>query len=148
MNNIVLAGIACTALAFAPTASADVPGLAPFVGQWYGMRESVVIDSSGNGHFHYMDFNLCPSCSMADTKYSTVDYTLTSVSNGTASGSVTASSDTQGYTIGGSSGVLGVGKPVTTKLSPKSSGETLQLTIGGVGEGMFCTAANAHQCGD
>src|SRR5271170_667277 len=47
-----------------PAASADVPGLAPFAREWDGMRESIVIDLTGQGHFHYM--TACASCSMAD----------------------------------------------------------------------------------
>ena len=54
------------ALALAAPAAADVPGLAPFVGTWSGMRESVAIDNTGTAHFHYQDSNACRSCSIAD----------------------------------------------------------------------------------
>ena len=72
------------------------------------MRQSVVIDLTGHGHFHYM--MACASCSMADMPYGTMDFTLTSVSDGTASGSVTVSSDPQhpvgepGHSYAGPSG--------------------------------------------
>ena len=47
-----------------PAATGGLPGLPPFVREWDGMRESVVIDRTGHGHFHYM--MACASCSMAD----------------------------------------------------------------------------------
>jgi hypothetical protein len=36
MNKIALTGLATAAAVFAPPATADVPGLAPFVGSWLG----------------------------------------------------------------------------------------------------------------
>ena len=80
------------------------------------MRESVVIDATGHGHFHYM--MACASCSMADMPYGTLDFTLISVSGGTASGSVTASSDPQHP----------VGEPVAATLAPQ---DTIQWSVGG-----------------
>jgi uncharacterized protein DUF2510 len=112
-------------------ASADVPGLAPFARQWLGMRESIVIDSTGHGHFHYM--MACASCSMADMPYSTLDFTLTSVANGTASGSVTNSSDPANP----------VGEPVSAALAPQ---DTIKWTIGGKDVGLFC-GSNPAWCG-
>jgi hypothetical protein len=50
-------------------ASAGAAELAPFAREWLGMRERIVIDSSGGGHFHYM--GNCASCSMADMPYYT-----------------------------------------------------------------------------
>jgi hypothetical protein len=44
-----------------------------------------VIDLTGHGRFHYV--MACATCSMAEMLYNTLDFTLTSVSNGTASGS-------------------------------------------------------------
>jgi hypothetical protein len=112
-----------------PAASANV--LTPFVREWSGMRESVVIDASGHGRFHYM--MLCASCSMADMPYNTMDFTLTSVSNGVASGSVTASSDPR----------FPLGEPVVITLAPQ---DTIKWTAGGKNEGLFC-GSNPAWCG-
>src|SRR6202043_3235949 len=64
--------------------------LAPFVGRWERHEESLVIDSTGIGTLTYADVRLCPSCSSADAPAGTLVFTLTSVSNGVASGSLTA----------------------------------------------------------
>jgi hypothetical protein len=140
MNKITLTAVWIAAvLALAPPASADVPGLAPFVGTWSGMRESVVIDETGHAHFHYMDSNACQGpCSMADIPYSTLDFVLTSVSNGVAGGSVTASSGTRNKEVG---------EPVTVTLKPQPSGQAIGWTIGGKDEGLFCERAIAAWCG-
>jgi Protein of unknown function (DUF2510) len=114
-----------------PAAIGGVPGLAPFVREWSGMRESVVIDRTGHGHFHYM--MPCASCSMADMPYNTIDFALTSVSNDTATGSITASSDPQ----------LPVGEPVAATLAPQ---DTIQWAIGGKNVGLFC-GSNPGYCG-
>jgi hypothetical protein len=106
-----------------PVAGGGVPGLAPFAREWDGMRESVVIDLTGHGRFHYM--MACATCSMAEMPYNTMDFTFTSVSNGTASGSVTASSDPR----------FPVGEPVVVTLGPR---DTIQWTAGGKNEGLFC----------
>jgi hypothetical protein len=111
--------------------SADLSGLAPFAREWRGMRESVVIESTGHGHYHYM--MACASCSMADMPYNTLDFTLTSVSNGTASGTVTASSDPQ----------FPVGEPVAATLGEQ---DTIQWAVGGKNIGLFC-GSNAALCG-
>jgi hypothetical protein len=97
-----------------------------------------VIDSTGAGHFAYADFKLCQSCPMASVPRSTLDFTLTSVSHGIASGSVTASSDSY-FT----------GKPVTASLAAGSPGQLLQMTVAGLQELPFCNdAAEATgQCG-
>jgi hypothetical protein len=95
------------------------------------MRESVVIESTGHGHYHYM--MACASCSMADMPYNTLDFTLTSVSNGTASGTVTASSDPQ----------FPVGEPVAATLGEQ---DTIQWAVGGKNIGLFC-GSNAALCG-
>jgi serine/threonine protein kinase len=114
-----------------PVASASLPGLAPFAREWRGMRESVEIDLTGHGHFHYM--MACATCSMAEMPYNTLDFTLTSVSNGTASGSVSASSDPH----------FPVGEPVAATLGPQ---DTIQWTVGGKNVGLFC-GSNPAWCG-
>ena len=95
------------------------------------MRESIVIDLAGHGHFHYM--MACATCSMAEMQYSTLDFTITSVSDGAASGSVTASSDPQHP----------IGEPVAATLGPQ---DTLRWTIGGKNVGLFC-GSNPAWCG-
>jgi hypothetical protein len=87
------------------------------------MREGIVIDPTGHGHFHYM--MLCATCSMAEMPYGTMDFTLTSVSNSTANGSVTASSDPR----------FPVGEPVAATLAPR---DTIKWSVGGMDEGLFC----------
>lgn len=140
MNKIALTAVAIAAVVtLAPLASADVPGLAPFVGTWSGVRQSVVIDEAGHAHFRYMDSNACQgSCSMVDMPYSTMEFVLTSVSNGVANGSVTASSGTRSKQLG---------EPVAVTLKPQSSGRAIGWTIGGKDEGLFCEPAIASWCG-
>jgi hypothetical protein len=135
MNKIALAGLATAALVFAPSAAADVPGLAPFVGTWAGMRQTLVIDGSGNGYVTYADFNACPSCSMAAVPRATANFALTSVSGTTASGSITSDSGQ-----GGNSG------PVTATLVAQSYGQTIKLNAGKA-SGLYCAQAIANQCG-
>jgi hypothetical protein len=95
-----------------------------------------VIDSAGTGH---LSAKWCPKC--ATPTENTVDFTLTSVSNDVASGSLTASSDSFYY----------VGEPVTATLRAGSPGQRLDLAIGGVetGTGLFCDSAakTTGQCG-
>ena len=50
-----LAGLATAALVFAPSAAADVPGLAPFVGSWHAHEEGLDIQPNGNGRETYAD---------------------------------------------------------------------------------------------
>jgi hypothetical protein len=114
-----------------PVAIGGVPGLAPFAREWDGMRQSISVDRGGHGHFHYM--MSCASCSMADMPYNTIDFTLTSVSNGTANGNVTASSDPR----------FPVGEPVAATLAPQ---DTIQWVIGGKDMGLYC-GSNSSRCG-
>ena len=118
------------------TTATAVAGLDPFFGTWQAHTGSLVIDSAGTGH---LSAKWCPKCS-APTE-NTVDFTLTSVSNDVASGSLTASSDSFYY----------VGEPVTATLRAGSPGQRLDLAIGGVetGTGLFCDSAakTTGQCG-
>jgi len=99
-----------------------------------------VIDSTGIGTLTYADVRLCPSCSSADAPAGTLVFTLTSVSNGVASGSLTASSDAQGGAVA---------DPVTATIVPgfQGRGVNLQLTIGGKERLPFCNSTSAGQCG-
>jgi hypothetical protein len=114
-----------------PAAQPIGPGLASFAREWLGMRERIVIDLAGHGHFHYM--MACASCSMAEMPYNTLAFTLTLVSGATANGSVTASSDP----------LNPVGEPVAATLGPR---DTLRWSLGGTDIGMFC-GSNPSWCG-
>lgn len=129
-------GILCAAV-LAPSAHADMPGLARFVGSWAGKRESVNIDANGHGRFHYMDVQACQSCAMADMPYTNMDFTLTSASGNTATGSVTA--DKYHH----------AGEPVVITLIPAkaSAPTTISWTVNGLDEGLFCPASNSNWCG-
>jgi hypothetical protein len=63
----LVAGIACTAMVFAPRAGAYLQGLGPFVGQWGGAyRYGLTISPDGSGRYSGPDFTKCPACSMSD----------------------------------------------------------------------------------
>jgi hypothetical protein len=99
-----------------------------------------VIRQTGSGHLAYTDFTTCPSCSRADAPTSTVDFTLTSVSNDVATGIIEASSNEQNVTVGAD---------VTAQLVAGSpSGQTVQINMGRL-QRAFCddTAEAADQCG-
>ena len=100
------------------------------------MRQQVVIDGSGSGHFTYPDAKACPSCSMATMPSATVNFGLTSVSGNTASGDVTSDSGQGGFS-----------GPVTATLATQFGGQTIQLNVGGKGLGLYCAQAIASQCG-
>jgi hypothetical protein len=102
--------------------------MAPFVGVWQTHTGRVVIDSTGTGRM-----------SSTSRGERTVDFALTSVLHGVASGSVTASSD--GHTP--------VGAPVTATLAALVPGQLLQMTIDGAVQLPFCNtvAEAANQCG-
>lgn len=114
-----------------PVAIGGVPEPASFAREWDGMRQSNSLDRGGHGHFRYM--MSCASCSMADMPYNTIDFTLTSVSNGTANGNVTSSSDPR----------FPVGEPVAGTLAPQ---DTIQWVIGGKDMGLYC-GSNSSRCG-
>lgn len=122
----------------AASAAAEVPGIGPFVGSWAGSRQSVTIDTSGNGNYYYQNFDACPNCSMAQVPYARIYFVLTSVSDGVAGGQVTVSPDPQSFVVGGS---------VTLSTKSQSFGETLTLTYNGKDEGTFCIANNSAPCG-
>jgi hypothetical protein len=136
----VLAVLGSAAMVFAPPASADFPGLAPFVGTWQKHEERLVIDDNGTGVDTYPDLTLCTSCSDADAPTGTLTFTLTTAVDGIASGSVTASSDPAKHAVG---------EPVTGTLEAGSPGQLLQLTFGGIPHLPFCDslAEATGQCG-
>jgi hypothetical protein len=136
MKNIALAGlVTAAALAFTPPASADVGGLAPFVGSWHAHEEGLDIRPSGHGHETSNDRSTCTDAPMAGCGIAgTTDFMLTSVSGDTASGTITAASNPKNPT----------GGPVTIKLV--GGGEGLQLWMAGGDQGFpFC---NSNDNGD
>jgi hypothetical protein len=143
MNKIALvAAAAVAALAFAPPASADVPGLAPFVGQWGGGHAGALdIHSDGTGRLTYADLSNCPNAPLAGCGITgTTDFTLFLVANGTATGNVTASSDPKIDTVGG---------PVSIVLgSANGSGVVLSVSMGKMSGWNFCNDTSPHWCAE
>jgi hypothetical protein len=142
MNKIALAGLATAAMVFAPSAPADVPGLAPFVGSWHAHEEGLDIQPDGNGRESYADKSTCPDAPAAGCgKTGTVDFTLTSVSGDTATGAITAASNPKDP----------IGGPVTINLV--DGGRGMHLSIAGGDNGFpFCkivngSPANSADCG-
>jgi hypothetical protein len=139
MNKIALAGLATAAMIFAPPAVADVAGIAPFVGSWHAHEEGLVIQPNGNGRETYADKSTCPDAPAAGCgKTGTVDFTLTSVSGDTATGAITAASNS----------IHPTGGPVTIKLV--GGGQGLQLSVAGGDKGFpFCNSNDAshYYCG-
>ncbi len=144
MRTIAMAAgvAAAAALVLAPSAAADVPGIAPFVGSWYAHEERLEIQPGGRGRETYEDRSTCPNAPMSGCGITgTVDFTLTSVSGDTATGVITAASNPKDA----------VGGPVTIKLV--GGGQGLQLWIAGGDQGFpFCNsndddAARHYYCG-
>lgn len=85
-----------------------------------------MIQPNGTGHLSYGN--------------NSMDITLTSVSNGVASGSITATSDPNYH----------VGESISLQITPGSpNGQLLQQTIGGEQKLPMCdsVAQSTHQCG-
>jgi serine/threonine-protein kinase len=110
-----------------PAPSSGPPaGLSPFVGTWMAHKERLVIQPNGTGHLSYQN--------------NSMDITLTSVSNGVASGSITATSDPN----------YQVGESISLQITPGTpNGQLLQQTIGGQQKLPMCDSAaqSTHQCG-
>jgi hypothetical protein len=135
-----IAVLASAAIIFAPVASADFPGLAPFVGTWQKHDDKLVIDSNGTGVDTYPDRTECPGCSDSDAPTGTFTFTLLSAEEGVATGSVTATSDPAKHAVG---------EPVTATISDGTPGKLLQVTIAGFPHLPFCDsdAQATGQCG-
>jgi hypothetical protein len=123
----------------------SVPALAsqltPFVGRWTTHVGILVIRQTGTGHFAYTDQRACPSCSSADAPTGTVDFTLTSITNDVATGTVDASSDEQNVTVGADITAMHIaGSP---------SGQIVQISTGRFDQLPFCdsTSSATNQCG-
>ena len=112
--------------------------LASLAGTWGAHEERLVIDTTGTAHLSYADLTLCPSCSFATAPEGTLVFVLTSVSNGEATGRVTASSDPKNSRVG---------EAVRVTLAAGSPGQLLDLDIGGHGPSAFCNSTSACECG-
>jgi hypothetical protein len=125
-----------------PPSSTPSPAVAnvgtTFAGTWGAHEMRLVIDQAGTGHLSYADLALCPKCSFANAPLGTVDFVLTSVTNGVATGRVTATSDPKNDAIGAL---------VHAKLTPGSPGQLLEVDIGGTTLVSFCNSTSAGQCG-
>ena len=132
--------LAPTTTTLAPTTTTLTPAgeFASFAGSWNGGGETLSMDNIGTGHLSYPDTTICPSCSMADAPQGTLEFVLTSVTNGEGAGSVTASSDP-------SNGAIGA--PVEVSLTAASPGQFLDVVIGGRQLINFCNSTSAGQCG-
>jgi hypothetical protein len=143
MRKIAQAGLGIAALALAAPAHADVAGIAPFVGEWGGGHSGGLnIESDGTGRWTYSDRRTCPDAPLAGCGVTgTTDFTLTSVANGTATGTVTASTDpTDGADLG---------SPVSITLgSADGTGTVLAVTMGKMRGWNFCNQTSPHWCAE
>jgi hypothetical protein len=76
---------------------------------------------------------------MADSPRSTVDFTLTSVSDNVASGSITAATDTEHDPVGA--------PVVATLMHGVPKGQVLQLTVAGGEYRQYCNDSSEGECG-
>jgi hypothetical protein len=98
----------------------------------------VLVKLKWAGHLNYADLTACPSCSFGSAPRGTVEFVLTSVTNGKGTGSVTASSDPRTWALGA---------PVEVSLSAASPGQFLDVIIGGKQIINFCNSTSEGQCG-
>jgi hypothetical protein len=157
MRKIAPAGLALAALSFAPHAAADVPGIDPFTGSWHAHASGLTINSDGSGRLTYADISACPSaCSghddYADAPLATVDFTLTSVSGDSATGSVNAASNPSNDTAGEPVTiklVAGVGYPFTGPPASVSgnNGVVLEVSMGMMRDWNYCNDTTHNYCG-
>jgi hypothetical protein len=125
-----------------PTSAGQAAQLAPFVGRWGGGHAGVLdIHSDGTGRYSYEDLSTCPDAPMSGCGITgTTDFTLTSVTNGTATGSVTASSAPTYGTAG---------EPVTIVLgSANGKGVVLNVSMGKMHGWGFCNKTSPHWCAE
>jgi Protein of unknown function (DUF2510) len=123
--------------------SAEVSGLAPFVGHWAGGHSGGIdIYSDGTGRWTYSDTSTCPNAPLAGCGITgTADFRLTSVANGTATGSVTAASNPKNDPLG---------EPVTIVLGTgwQGKGVVLAVSISKMQGWNFCNETSPHNCAE
>src|SRR6266516_4612611 len=138
---VVLAGLGlspCTASAATTSGPRAATSVAAFAATWRAHEMILVITSTGAGHLRYPDLTACPSCSEGTAPAGSIDFMLTSVTNGVAAGRVTASSDLRNWALG---------LPVQVVLAAGSPGQLLNVKIGGKQLVAFCNGTSAGQCG-
>lgn len=116
--------------------------LAPFLGHWGGGHSGVLdIHPDGTGRWQYSDLSTCPDAPLSGCGITgTTDFKLTSVANGTATGSVTTSSSPAHGAVGG---------PVTiVQSSANGLGVVLQVSIGKMQGWNFCNETSPHWCAE
>ena len=106
------------------TTTAPVSDFTQWSGSWGAHEQELTLSPAGDGQLSYADLTLCPNCSFGSAPTSTMEFQLTSVSGGTASGTVTASSDPTNYPVG---------QGVTVSLAPGSPGQLLEISFAGQG---------------
>jgi hypothetical protein len=123
--------------------SAQVPGLAPFVGRWGGGHSGMIdIQSDGTGRWTYSDRSTCPNAPLSGCGITgTADFRLTSVANRTATGSVTAASNPNNDPLG---------EPVTIVLGTgwQGKGVVLAVSISKMQGWNFCNETSPHYCAE
>jgi hypothetical protein len=157
MKKVALAVFWIAAMGCAPTAAADVPGLAPFTGSWHAHASELTVNSDGSGRLTYADISACPSVcdghdDYADAPTATVDFTLLSVLGDTANGSVDAASNPNEYTVGEPVTiklVTGIGYPFTGPPASVSgnNGVALQVSTGVMRDSNYCNDTTHSYCG-
>jgi hypothetical protein len=153
MRQLAPAGVAIAALAFAPQVAADIPELAPFTGSWYAHASGLTINSDGSGRLTYADVAACPEgCSYADAPTATADFTLVSVADATATGSVNAVSDPSNDVVGEPvtiTLVTGIGPPFTGPPAVVSgaNGVALRVSMGQMRDWNYCNDTTHNYCG-
>jgi hypothetical protein len=115
-----------------------VSGFTQWSGAWGAHEQQLEISPTGDGTLSYQDLTACPNCSFASAPTATMEFMLTSVNGGTASGTVTASSDSTNYAVG---------QEVMVSLAAGSPGQLLELSVAGQGPVTYCNSTSAGQCG-
>ncbi len=138
---VVLASLGlspCTSSTATTSGPPAATSVAAFAATWRAHEMILVITSTGAGHLRYPDLTACPSCSEGTAPAGSIDFMLTSVTNGVAAGRVTASSDLRNWALG---------LPVQVVLAAGSPGQLLNVKIGGKQLVAFCNGTSAGQCG-
>ena len=120
------------------TTAGTPTSVSAFAATWRAHEMLLAITSAGAGHLTYPDLTACPSCSEGTAPAGTLDFMLTSVTNGVAAGRVTGSSDIRNWALN---------LPVQVTLAAGSPGQLLNVKIGGKQLVAFCNGTSAGQCG-
>jgi hypothetical protein len=124
-----LAPVTSTAPTSTTTPAPPSGSFAAVTGSWGAHDHWMTVGASGNGSLKYLDFSQCSTCDPGDAPSSTLAFQLTSGGSGSATGTVTASSDPSLYPVGATV------KLSLTPSSPSATAEgapaqTLSVSIG------------------